>query len=189
MSKMKYGPRFRGSAVSVGYHYSPSLDDRQSAFRLKAILENQPLYKQELRLYKGGQREKNKRAAIRDKNHRYEAEQRMEEAVRKCVEILEFHMNDLMEHTYTSARPKLVDQNNIHNVIVQLRKKCGVTFENDLQYDRHITVDHGGGCETIEMERERRAAEMKQQKLYRQRNIKEIAKQFAKFRADHEVRK
>jgi hypothetical protein len=186
-NRMKYGPRFKGSAVSVGYHYDEAIAGvtRRDQNRMNAILQHQPQYKQELRHYKTNEKNSKRLTAIRNKNHRYEAEQRMEEAIRKAVAMLEFHMSDLMEHTYTSARPKLVDQNNIHNVIVLLRKKCGVAFENDLHYDHPIKIDHGGGCETIEQRSERHKAEMAEQKLYRLRSIKEMAERFVKFKEAH----
>lgn len=188
-NKMKYGPRFRSSMVSVGHGYDEMVDkySRKDRAKMNAILEHQPQYKKELRIHKTTEINKKRISAIRNKNHRYEAEQRMEEAIRKVVSMLEFHMSDLMEHTYTSSRPKLVDQNNIHNVIVLLRKKCGVTFENDLHYDHPIRIDQGNGCETPEQRSERHKAEMAQQKLERLRNIKEMAERFKKYKEKYDA--
>jgi hypothetical protein len=185
---MNYGPRFRSSMVEVGAHYDAALDRvmHRDNMRMQGILNNQPQYKQELRHYKGGQRTKKQAAAIAAKNHRYEAEQRMVDTLHKVVEMLEFGMSDLMEHTYTSAKPKLVDQNNIHNVIVQLRQKCGVPFDHNPQYTHHIDLATGGGCETPAQKSERIMAEMKQQKLERNRSIKEMAERFKKFKSAHE---
>ena len=183
-SRMNYGPRFRSGAVSVGPGYDERVSEasRKDRIKMKAIMEHLPQYKQELFHHKASESSKKRAAVIRNNNHRYEAEQRMEEAIRKAVAMLEFHMNDLMEHRYTTSRPKLVDQETIHNVIVLLRKKCGVIFENDLHYDHPIKRDQGGGCETIEQRSERVREEMKQQKISRDRNMKEMAERFIKFK-------
>jgi hypothetical protein len=59
------------------------------------------------------------------------AEQRMAELIRKFVKALEFGMIDLMENPAPSKYQKHADQKSIHNVIVTLKTKCSVKFEDD----------------------------------------------------------
>jgi hypothetical protein len=177
--KMKYGPRHKQSVVQAGYKYNElaDLQDRKLRMHLAFIQEcqkMQPQYKQELRQHKAATTNRKNRAGRAPGPEREESEQRMAEAVRKCVEILEFHMEDLVQHRKMAGRPHYVAQMQIHNVIYELRCKCGVSFDaiNPQYAERQ--------CEDV---RRRDAREWKddllnereQQRQSRLRNMKAIA--------------
>ena len=116
------------------------LPDRRGNQRIAAIMRNMPLHRRELIHYEVGKKalatrlRRNNTVAIREE--RREAEERMEEAVRQAVDLLEFHMNDLINTRKLGNQAGLVRQNTIHDAIYMLRHKCGVTFQNETEYDQ-----------------------------------------------------
>ena len=104
----------------------------------------------------------------------------MAEAVRQCVAVLEFHMEELNQHRKIANRPNYVAQMQIHNVIVELRNKCGVTFtDHNPKYAERINEAQRRrtGHDVAEENR----SEREQQRLSRMRNMKEMAERFARM--------
>ena len=141
--KMNYGRHFGSgrSIISTRFEYDAEVDrDHQRGNqRIAAIMRNMPLHRRELIHYEVGKKalatrlRRNNTVAIREE--RREAEERMEEAVRQAVDLLEFHMNDLINTRKLGNQAGLVRQATIHDAIHMLRNKCGVTFEHETEYD------------------------------------------------------
>src|SRR6187431_888716 len=136
--KMNYGrplgKHYNGySVISNKMDYDPDLDRemRRDNNRIAAIMRNMPLHKRELIHYEVGKKSlatKQKRTnSVAIRAERRDAEERMEEAVRQAVDLLEFHMNDLINTRSMGNDRGLVRQNTIHDAIFMLRNKCGVT--------------------------------------------------------------
>jgi hypothetical protein len=143
-NKLRYGPRFGITVASAKYEYNEHLDRdmKDIQLRFKAAYDSAPLYKQELWLHKQAMATKRTAAKKRPKvDERKASELRMAEALRKVVEILEFHMTDMMQHRPLPGTPTIVNQMQIHNTIVHLRNKCGVFFERDGQYDDTVSIN------------------------------------------------
>lgn len=178
--KLRYGPRFGqgGAGSRVSYDHRMDKDMRKIAAMFSGLAER-PLHKRELAAHKTGLAAKKRHAKAADGPEREESEMRMAEAVRKCVEILEFHMDDLIQHRKMQHRPTYCAQMAIHNVIVELRRKCGVTFADN--NDAHYTERQ---CETqrrrdAKERAEDDANEREQQRLSRMRNMREMAERLA----------
>ena len=185
--KMNYGRHF-GSGVSIissKFEYDADFDKdhRRGNQRIAAIMRNMPLHRRELIHYEVGKKSqatKLKRyntVAIREE--RRDAEERMEEAVRQAVDLLEFHMNDLINTRSMGNDRGLVRQNTIHDAIFMLRNKCGVTFEHETEYDHRYQKPHVvpmGMPETDEELRRRDQAEARRQ------HRREMAEKFAALR-------
>lgn len=138
-SKLRYGPRYAGSVASSHYGHDEALanDMRQQNARRAAIYEAMPLYKKELVSHKASQRNKKRRTP---REGRQDAEKRMVEAVRKAVDILEFHMTEMMQHRQVGP-DRLINQQILHNTIVALKTKCGVKFEDSGEFSRSVKLD------------------------------------------------
>ena len=199
MSKKMNFERHFGSGrsiISARFEYDAEVDrdhDRGNK-RIAAIMRNMPLHRRELIHYevaKKGQATKlrrNNTVAIREE--RREAEERMEEAVRQAVDLLEFHMNDLINTRKLGNQAGLVRQNTIHDAIYMLRHKCGVTFENETEYDHRYQKPFVVPMTMTEQrEDDRRAeqaaarrAEAAEQAEARRRNNREMAEKLAALR-------
>lgn len=136
--KLRYGPRFSQHGAG-GYRYSESMANEmyEIAAHLGAFSPRKK-YKCELAGHAVHLKAAKKKAALGHERH--DAEVRMEEALRKVVEILEFHMTDMMQHRPLPGDRQLVNQLAIHNVIYQLRRKCGVSFDAG-EYDAPRPMD------------------------------------------------
>jgi hypothetical protein len=181
-NRINYGRRYSGGSAAggkVGYNES---DDRarRADYGMFAALARQPLHKRELRAHQTGLACKKAAGRRAPGPEREESERRMAEAVRKCVEILEFHMEDMIQHRKVAGRPHYCAQLMIHNVIVELRSRCGVSFtEHNPHYEERQNEDS----------RRRNAREWKsdldsereQQRLSRTRNMREVAERFARM--------
>jgi hypothetical protein len=180
MSKLRYGPRFGQGGVNSKFGHDEMLDrEMRELAAVFSGLQQRPLYKRELSAHKAGVSNKKRCAKRADGPEREEAEMRMAEAVRKCVEILEFHMDDLVQHRKMPNRPHYVAQIQVHNVIYELRRKCGVTFadNNENHYTERL-------CEKTRRRDAREAREdvcndREQQRLSRLRNVREMARRLA----------
>jgi hypothetical protein len=92
------------------------------------------------------------------------------------VEILEFHMSDMMQHRLLFNRPKHVNQLMLHNVIVELKTKCGVLFEHNSEYTKKLSIiDEIGGAKTAEqrtalLAQQRAERELEQKTMREERN-------------------
>jgi hypothetical protein len=189
-SKMRYGPRFKPTIAGgpVGYDESIARATRRDMMKMHAIIKNMPLYKQELIRHKATETSKRRRAPVG--HEREEAELRMAEAVRAVVGILEFHMADMMQHRQLSRRPKYVNQLTLHNVIVELKTRCGVSFDRGGEYDTKVSITPvggriggGGGGMTVEehaqwdaMQASERHFEREMMRQQRLRNAAELLK-------------
>jgi hypothetical protein len=180
---MRYGPRFGSGGFSSKVSYDEMLDKamREDGAKMAAIYENMPLYKKELSYHKKVvTMKKNKKQMGHD---REEAELRMAEAIHKVVEILEFHMTDMMQHLRVPSHQKHVNQLNIHNVIVELKTRCGVSFDRGGEYERKLSIlDEIGGARTqsereahLAENRERLARERRAEQEDRNRRLREMA--------------
>jgi hypothetical protein len=186
MSKKMNFERHFGSGVSIistNFKYDAEADkqQRRDNNRIAAIMRNMPLHKRELIHYevaKKGQATKLKRTnSVAIREERREAEEKMEEAVRAAVDLLEFHMNDLVNTRSMGNDRGLVRQATIHDAIYMLRHKCGVTFQNETEYDHRYQKPHvvpmGMPDETDEEMRRRDQAEARRQ------HRRELAEKFA----------
>ena len=186
--KMNYGrplgKHYNGySVISNKMDYDPDLDRemRRDNNRIAAIMRNMPLHKRELIHYEVGKKSlatKQKRTnSVAIRAERRDAEERMEEAVRQAVDLLEFHMNDLINTRSMGNDRGLVRQATIHDAIYMLRHKCGVTFQNETEYDHRYQKPHvvpmGMPDETDEELRRRDQAESRRQ------HRREMAEKFA----------
>jgi hypothetical protein len=178
--KMNYGKRWSSGGFENKVEFN-EIDDRrhrkQTAHML-AIMNARPLHKKELAYYKTGVAAKKAHAKKSPGPEREEAEQRMAEAVRQCVALLEFHMEDMDQYRKVANRPSYCFQQAIHNVIYDLRRKSGVQFDeiNPRYVERQ--------CETQRRrDAHEKAAddrdEREQQRLSRLRNMKEMAERMA----------
>lgn len=178
MTRLRHGPRYSGTVASTGYGYDEALaeDMRQQNARRAAIFEAMPLYKKELAAHKIGAASKS-RARLRG-NERQEAEQRMVEAVCKVIGILEFHMADMMQYR-TVGKRRLVFQEPIHNVIVALRTKCGISFERGAGYDKPIALDRqhlkNAGQDVFERAAEQFSELKSQERSVREQQMRRVA--------------
>lgn len=80
------------------------------------------------------------------RNRREEAEQRTAELVRKVVAALEFSMTELMAVPAPAQYERAVNQLQLHNVIVHLKTKCGVSFDSapDNPFAKKVDLDRPG---------------------------------------------
>lgn len=182
MTKLNYGPRFAGGSVAGG---KVSYDERMDADmrKINAMfkgLSQRPLYKRELSLSKAKATGAKRRAKTAVGPEREEAEMRMAEAVRKCVEILEFHMDDLIQHHKVQSRPSYCMQQHIHNVIVELRNRCGVMFEERNPQYAERACENQRRRDGHDIAEENRS-EREQQRLSRMRNMREMAERLAEM--------
>lgn len=147
MSRMRYGKRFGSSAVSAHHSYNEQTDavDRKERAKMAAIFDNLPEYRKELIRHSGTKGRakviaKRRAAQATERCAREAAEIRMAEAVRKCVSILEQHMDDLIQNSRVPGVQQHVNQFSISNLIVEMRNKCGVKFETSPQYQRRVDL-------------------------------------------------
>jgi hypothetical protein len=175
---LRYGPRFGQASISNKVGYDEQIDRNQREDRARfAALAHQPLHKRELRYHNNALAHKKTMAKRTPGPEREEAEQRMAEAVRKCVEILEFHMEDMIQHRKVTGRPHYCAQLTIHNVIVELRNKCGVSFSK-----HNPAYEHRQSPEIPRGDKEDyRQTERDQQRFARERNLREMANRFARM--------
>lgn len=144
MSKMRYGPRFQPTVASnkVGYDWRIDRDLQKERQRMAAHLAALPQWRRDLIVEKTvasrakGPAAKKRRA---EGGARREAEERMVETLRKAAEMIEFQLVEMMQHPRVDRGKALVDQNQIHNLLFHLKKKCGVYFENT-EYLQRIDV-------------------------------------------------
>jgi hypothetical protein len=181
VTKLRYGPRFGQSGFSASWPYNEVDDHRmQKGFAMFAALANQAQYKKELRYYKTAKATRKAAAKKADGPEREEAELRMADAVRKCVEILEFHMEALTQHRKVANRPHYVAQMQIHNVIVELRNKCGVSFsEHNPHYAERLCEDQRRRDGDVKGRTEYMRDDREQQRLARLRHAREMAVRLA----------
>jgi len=180
---MRYGPRFSNAGTSSKYVYDERIDkDMREVAKFFKGLSQQPLHKRELRAHNAKTTNKKTRAKHALGSEREDAEKLLAEAVRKCVALLEFHMDAMQQHARSPVRQRYCIPLKVHNVIYELRHKCGVAFaDHDTHYTARQALDgpvqqsHEEILDSIRSERE-------QQRLARLRNLKEQAKRFAKFR-------
>ena len=139
MTRLRYGPRFSQHGAG-GYKYNESLanDMHRLNQHMAGIAANIPQYKRELVGHKNKLRKTKQREASDEGRH--EAEVRMVEAVNKCVEMLEFHMEAMMQHRPMIGQRTLVNQIALHNAIYHLRCKCGIKFDASA-YDHALHAD------------------------------------------------
>jgi len=137
MGGRRFGPRGGTTIVKVGFDASLAEDLAQINAKRAAMFANMPRHKRELASYNAGKKSAERSRAGRAE--RQESERRMVEAVRKVVEILETHMIDLMQHR--SVGHSLVNQLQIHNIIVLLRTKSGVQFDDGSEFSRPVKLD------------------------------------------------
>ncbi len=140
MSKINYGKRYgSGSSVvsnKVNYYEATDREEQKDRARVIGIFNSLPQYRKENIWHQNSrktQRTMAKRKLGRDEQ-RAEAEQRLADAVRKAVAILEFGMDEMMQHPTIPGVGHVVNQEKIHNVIVDLRMKCGVAFADKTEY-------------------------------------------------------
>ena len=180
MTRLNYGKRFSNCGVSAKVGYDERIDrDMRENYNIFVGLAQQPLHKRELRVHKSVLACKKAAAKRAPGPEREDSEQRMAEAVRKCVQILEFHMEDMIQHRKVQGRPHYCTQQPIHNVIVELRHKCGVKFDqiNPQYIERQCETTRRRDAHEIA---EQNHVEREQQRLSRLRNMKEQAERFIK---------
>jgi Zn-dependent metalloprotease len=173
---MRYGPRFGQAAVSAKYQYSERQDDerRKDHAILSSVMKAMPLHKKELMRHSSGQSKARnmERQYGAEKRARREAEERMVETVRAFVATLEFQMTELMQYHQVSTQEPLINQIAIHNVLVKLRTKCGISFQPNPEYDHHIDAARVHLTqEQIVDERELKMAEQRAAREQRMRAI------------------
>ena len=102
---------------------------RADGAKMKAIMENIPLHASGAGAAQGDNQEQKSRTARNQsaKDERLVAERRMLEAMRHVVSTLEFHLEELHRTRKIGNEKGLVNQYAIHNALVLLRTKCGVT--------------------------------------------------------------
>jgi hypothetical protein len=132
MSKMNYGTRFNNAGVSArgGFDDRLAEDFAKDHGRMQAIIRNMPQHKREQMYHTKAQKAKARNAKNAPGHEREEAEQRMAEAVRKAVALLEFHMDAMVQHRRVAGRPTYINQQILHNTLLLLRTKCGVKFDH-----------------------------------------------------------
>jgi hypothetical protein len=181
-----FAPKFNNGIASALYDSGDQSDyahrmARADSVKMKAIMENMPLHAKELAQYKAAQSNRKKSRARNQsaKDERLVAERRMLEAMRHVVSTLEFHLEELHRTRKIGNEKGLVNQYAIHNALVLLRTKCGVSFDPN-EYDHHVHLAelhlaqpraHQQWLEDVRVERE-------QQRLARMRNMKAVAERF-----------
>jgi hypothetical protein len=172
VSKDRFGPKFGTMVVSNHYGHDDFIakEMREINLRRAAIWKNTPEWKKEMQAEQRGKKSRLTRAqkTERERLGRMEAETGMIEAVRIAVNLLEHHMAELGQNPRFAS--KAVNQMAIHNVIVTLRNKCGVKFEDSGEYRHKLQTDRvhlGKGFLDGELEELRE----------RQREQREAAKQ------------
>lgn len=119
--RMNYGPRFRSGAVSVGYHYDPSLDPKipggflgmSTRQRLFNVAKAQSVINER------------RRSQPPASTEYLDAQKRLIERIRQAVTLIEFGLVEVNDAARAGGET-IVSRQIIMKAVETLRHKCGI---------------------------------------------------------------